>query len=94
MPAQNQELKKNYISILSDRPEEQRAVLELPIRGSHAANPIPPDVECIPDDSIMEERRILSDEPGPSRKHPFSGLPQQRDRRGGLWRLRLCHSRV
>jgi hypothetical protein len=26
MPAQDQELKKNYISILSDKPEEQHAV--------------------------------------------------------------------
>jgi hypothetical protein len=26
MPAQDQELKKNYISILSDKPEEQRTV--------------------------------------------------------------------
>jgi hypothetical protein len=36
MPAQDQELKKNYISILSDKPEEQRAVDSLARTDRHA----------------------------------------------------------
>ena len=36
MPTQDQELKKNYISILSDKPEEERAVDSLAKTGRHA----------------------------------------------------------
>jgi hypothetical protein len=38
MPAQDQQLKKNYISILSDRPEEERAVASLARTERHAKN--------------------------------------------------------
>jgi hypothetical protein len=36
MPAQDQELKKNYISILSDKPEELRTVDSLAKTDRHA----------------------------------------------------------